>query len=102
MTRMNRSWLMRNDDGTRNKDSQKEFDLANIYLDRLQGRQDRLNAKIEAGLDIMRERADRLRPHMQMIEMFTVGRKNAAEEARQPHESIYDEFVDDPGEPESE
>lgn len=101
MARMNRGWDKWAGNGKLLAAAYREFELANLYLDRLQGREDRLNAKIEACLEIMRENAERLRPHIPMIEVFTRGRKNAAKEAKQPHEPIYDEFVDGSDEPES-
>jgi len=100
MTRMNRSWTMRTKDGRRDPASTKEFDLADLYLNRLRGRQERLDATLQAGLDRMRERAERLRPHLQVIELFVVGKKRAAEEASKPRRPLWDDFIDgDPATP---
>lgn len=90
---MNESWSLMETDRA---EAFKQFRLSQIYLRRLAGRQARLDAKLQEGLDRMRERAERLRPHMQAIELFVLGKKRAAEEASQPRQPLWDEFIDGP------
>ncbi len=70
--------------------------LASLYLRRLAGRQARVDAELQQGIDRMRERAEQLRPHMQVIELFVLGKKRAAEELANPRPALTDEFIDGP------
>lgn len=42
----------------------------------------------------MRVRSEKLRPHLQAMELLVAGKKAAAEEAARPSEPIVDEFAD--------
>lgn len=94
MTRMNKGWEKRSDDGRLRADAYKEFELSNIYLDRLWQREQRLLATLDEGLDRMRERAERLRSHLHVIEAFVAGKKAANDAAETPPEPVWDEFAD--------
>lgn len=93
MTRLNKGWEHRTEDGRLRPDAYREFELSNLYLDRLWQREQRLLATLEEGLDRMRERAERLRPHLHMIESFVVGRKVANDAAHTLQEPAWDEFI---------
>ena len=96
MSRLNDSWRLRTGHEGRNPEAEREFDLADLYLNRLSGRQDRLDEELEARLTQLRERTDRMRPHMQAIELMILGQQLAANEARMPRKPIWDEFADGP------
>lgn len=94
MTRLNRGWDKRTDDGRLRAEAYKEFQLADLYLDRLWRRELRLAATLEEGLARMRERAERLRPNLQVIELLVAGRKAANDAVHTPSQPIWDDFVD--------
>ena len=96
MTRLNRGWDKRADNGSLSQDAYREFSLAELYLDRLSGREERLQATLDEGLERMRARAERLRPHLQMMELFVAGKQAASDAAKKPPEPVWDEFADAP------
>lgn len=92
MNRMNKGWDKRSEDGELQADAYREFELSNLYLDRLWQREQRLLTTLEQGLDRMRERAERLKPYMHVIEALVAGRKAANDAAQTPPQPIWDEF----------
>lgn len=96
MTRMNRSWAVRSENDGPYATSTKEFDLASLYLERLDRRQERLDAKLQAGIDRMRERVERLGPNLRVIELLVEAKERAIEDASKPRQPIWDEFIDGP------
>lgn len=94
MTRLNRAWDKRTDDGRLSPEAYDEFEITELYLDRLAARESRLQGKLEGGLDRMRERAERLRPHLQAMEIFVAARKAAVEDLQGAPELVWDEFID--------
>jgi len=95
MTRLNHSMRYMMEGRASWPKAVREHDLADLYLNRLDGRERRLEAELEAGLTRMRERAERLSVGtLHAIEMFVAGKKAAAEEAARPRRPIVDEFAD--------
>jgi hypothetical protein len=95
MTRMNRGWERRGDDDRLSAAAYSEFEIADLYLDRLARREERLNQVLGEGVQRMRDRAERLRPHLHAMEALIAGRNAAAREAAEPlPASQWDEFVD--------
>jgi len=95
MNRMNKGWEHRTDEGRLRPGAFEEFDLANLYLDRLWQREQRLLTKLDAGLEQMRQRAERLRPYLHVIEAFVDARKAACDARQTPPQLIWDEFADE-------
>jgi hypothetical protein len=89
MARLNNATLMMENRTTWAK-ATKESKLADLYLDRLSRRQERLNAELQAGLNRMRERADRYRTAMPVVEYLLAARA----QLERPLEAVWDEFVD--------
>lgn len=89
MARLNRSTTLMEDRDSWAK-ATKEAELADLYLDRLARRQERLDAELQAGLERMNQRAERYRRVMPVVEYIV----NARAQAEMPSEPIWDEFAD--------
>ena len=55
MTRLNRGWDRRTGTGQLRNDAYREFDLADLYLERLSRREKRLIVKLDEGIRRMRD-----------------------------------------------
>lgn len=94
MTRLNRTWDKRTVGRHLNPEAAKEFDLSDLYLDRLTGRERRLQTQLDEGLERMHQRAERLRPHLQAIELFVAGTKAARDATPTATQPDWDDFID--------
>ena len=94
MTRMNRGWECHGERGRLSSAAYDEFEISDLYLDRLARREGRLNQKLGEGIDRMRERAERLRPHLSAMETFITGRAATRRPVNPAAASVWDEFVD--------
>lgn len=81
MMRMNRGWDRKTQSGGLQPRAYQEFEIADLYLDRLSRREERVTAALEQGVDRMCERTERLGPHLRAIELLVAGMMSARRSA---------------------